>query len=973
MDRIGTILTFVLGLLLTVALAPGTARASTVADEPSYDKTCPLWPPTEYQCTILSAKDAMAKFSTMYRGGVHTIYCSQTLGHCPLVPERAVLMKRFDQGIQVHFATGAEPDHRDAPRPDITQELYGNYLPIVVTRWLGRDDGLKYEETSFGRLIGDRLTIKRGDENGAAMVRLKIENTTDKDVMAPVRLVVNGSSNAQPRWTPNYTYLTGLTVDASRVLNDRGQIRFMWRLPEGSTVESRLRAKAPEIIEFEPGSDTPIVRPRTADEPPFNPYYDTKLQENYGAHKAFDQLVRTGWISEKPISGGPVGLGLRFTEPRLMKQINVRFADDNWPMPNGAYFEVFDGTAWKRPDFFINGKKPGERKDDEETHRGMGPIWTFAFPEPVPMHAFRVMVDKLADGKDRPKICEMDYVSAITSGPAVPSTEWIDTIRDKTNYVQFQMPVAAKASAFIDLYVPFLPLTESEARWLEKADFARELERTAAWWEAELARGAQLGVPEDRVNYSWNAAMQHMLTNAEYVPSRKFSILKTALGEYEAVWASLAMPEIMAMDQRGYHDDAARYLEPFFQWQGTVDPGGQFSSKEGFLTHANEYAWTRWISNHGWILWAMCDHYRLSGDRRWLDAKLPNIIAGADWILREREHTKKLDENGQRPPHWGLIPPGGTGDGAPDCYGFAGDAVTWKSLDAAASLLEEIGHPRAAELRAAVVEYKQCILRGVEYAARNTPKYKLQSTGELIPFIAMDVYNVWKLNTGIEDPNSNFHVWWLDVGPLYLIDQGVLDPNSNLAGYMMRAAEDRWMKGNVSNCEPFYMPERGCYYGRDDVDGYLEMFYTLLAEGMDRQTYVTAEGHHGVQNFCFSDGEWSRTIRMMLVEEVGKSLQLAAMTPRAWLEDGKRISIDKVRTYFGAMSMLIESNVSKGIIKAKVTPPTRTPVPMRLRLRHPQALPIKSVTVNGKAHTDFSGEWINLPAGKKPMEIVASY
>jgi len=474
------------------------------------------------------------------------------------------------------------------------------------------------------------------------------------------------------------------------------------------------------------------------------------------------------------------------------------------------------------------------------------------------------------------------------------------------------------------------------------------------------------------VNHSWNAALQHMFTNAERVPLNGHSILKTALGCYEAVWASLAVPEILALDQRGYHDDAARYLEPFFKWQGTVDPGGQYSSREGFLTTANEYTWARWISNHGWILWAMCDHYRLSGDRAWLDRKLPNILAGVDWILRERQHTKVLDENGKRPPHWGLLPPGGTGDGAPNCYGFAGDAGAYKSLDAAACVLEEIGHPRASEVRAAVVDYRQCILKGVDYAVRNTPRYVLQS-GESIPFIANDVYNVWKINTGIEDPNVNFHVWWLDVGPLYLIDQGVLDPDSKLAGYLLQAAEDRWMKGNVSNCEPFYMPQRGVYYGRDDVDGYLEMFYTLLAEGMDRQTYVMSEGHHGVQNFVFSDGEWSRTVRQMLVEETGRALSLAAMTPRAWLQDGKRIAIDNVRTYFGAMSLSIESNVSQGRIAARVTPPDRVRVPMRLRLRHPQALPIRSVTVNGRPHADFSGEWINLPAGPRRVEVVASY
>ncbi|MEI6915503.1 MAG: hypothetical protein WCL39_10255, partial [Armatimonadota bacterium] len=149
--------------------------------------------------------------------------------------------------------------------------------------------------------------------------------------------------------------------------------------------------------------------------------------------------------------------------------------------------------------------------------------------------------------------------------------------------------------------------------------------------------------------------------------------------------------------------------------------------------------------------------------------------------------------------------------------------------------------------------------------------------------------------------------------------------------------------------------------------------YTLLAEGMDRQTYVTAEYHHGVQNFVFSDGEFSRTIRQMLVNENGKSLDLAAMMPRKWLEDGKRTSVEEARTYFGVMSLQIVSNTSKGIIKSQIKPPSRVPVPMRLRLRHPQEKSIKSVTVNGKPFTNFDGEWINLPAGTKTLNIVARF
>jgi hypothetical protein len=370
----------------------------------------------------------------------------------------------------------------------------------------------------------------------------------------------------------------------------------------------------------------------------------------------------------------------------------------------------------------------------------------------------------------------------------------------------------------------------------------------------------------------------------------------------------------------------------------------------------------------------MADHYRFSADRPWLDRVLPNMLAAVDWIEQERARTKELSIDGAKPPQWGLLPPGSTGDGAPNCYGFMGDAVTWRALDAVAAVLNEIDHPRAAGARAAADEYKQSILRGVEWARAHTPPYTLKS-GQQIPFIANDIYNVWKINTGAKDPNVNFHIWWMDVGPLHLVDMGVLDAKSELTGYLLDAAQDRWMKGNVSTAEPYYNPQRAAFLGRDQIEDFVEMYYTLLVEGMDRQTFVTGEYHHGQQNLPSCDAEQSRTQRMTLVREAGGGVDYGAAIPRAWLQDGKRVAFTDARTYFGKTTLVIESQAAHGTITATITPPDRKDAPLRLRLRHPEAKPIASVNVNDRPldRADIAGEWITLPAGRKTLRIVATY
>ncbi|HNT36229.1 MAG TPA: hypothetical protein PKH07_14690, partial [bacterium] len=67
----------------------------------------------------------------------------------------------------------------------------------------------------------------------------------------------------------------------------------------------------------------------------------------------------------------------------------------------------------------------------------------------------------------------------------------------------------------------------------------------------------------------------------------------------------------------------------------------------------------------------------------------------------------------------------------------------------------------------------------------------------------------------------------------------------------------------------------------------------------------------------------------------------------------------------------------RGRIEALIKPPKRSPCgTIRLRLRHPEGKPIRSVTINGKPHDNFDreGEWIILPKNAKDdLKIVASY
>ena len=116
--------------------------------------------------------------------------------------------------------------------------------------------------------------------------------------------------------------------------------------------------------------------------------------------------------------------------------------------------------------------------------------------------------------------------------------------------------------------------------------------------------------------------------------------------------------------------------------------------------------------------------------------------------------------------------------------------------------------------------------------------------------------------------------------------------------------------------------------------------------------------------------------RSLLVWEDGNSLWLAKATPRHWLEQGKKISVKNAPTYFGTVAYEIVSDADHGKIAATVEMPSRNPPKsVLLRFRHPKALPMKSVTVNGSPWTDFdpAKEVISLHGVKGTVKVESHY
>jgi hypothetical protein len=156
----------------------------------------------------------------------------------------------------------------------------------------------------------------------------------------------------------------------------------------------------------------------------------------------------------------------------------------------------------------------------------------------------------------------------------------------------------------------------------------------------------------------------------------------------------------------------------------------------------------------------------------------------------------------------------------------------------------------------------------------------------------------------------------------------------------------------VNNYAAYAMPSPRYYY----LEQFMNHVNTGQMEAWRKGEYANIRNGHALSYFM-------EQFRSLLVWEDDDTLWLAKATPRDWLGQGKKIAVKNAPSYFGTLSYEITSDVDNKKIAATVEMPSRrAPKTVLLRFRHPKALPIKSVTVNGKS-------WKDLDAAKEVISL----
>jgi len=226
-------------------------------------------------------------------------------------------------------------------------------------------------------------------------------------------------------------------------------------------------------------------------------------------------------------------------------------------------------------------------------------------------------------------------------------------------------------------------------------DFARlpTAAQVAHGWRVQLDRGLQVSVPEERLQRAVDA------TRADLLLLHDGDEITPGPYTYHRFWFRDSAYLLTALDRWGFHDEAAQVLRSYPRRQ---HPDGFFASQR-----------LEWDSN-GAALFAIAEHFRLTGDGELLRALLPSVHRGARWIRRKRRERRRAGPEVQ-----GLLPAGISAEhlGPFDFY-YWDDFWAWRGLLDAAELFRAVGdEEKATAFNTVAAELSAAVLASLELAA----------------------------------------------------------------------------------------------------------------------------------------------------------------------------------------------------------------------------------------------------------------
>ncbi len=545
----------------------------------------------------------------------------------------------------------------------------------------------------------------------------------------------------------------------------------------------------------------------------------------------------------------------------------------------------------------------------------------------------------------------------------------------------------------LTLAVPFAcPAGEEGWQRVAALDYDDRLAAVMAYWREQVGAFGRMDLPDAVLGDLHRAVRTHVGISADKDPVTGLSVVPAGTWYYgacgnEGCW------QITLLDQAGQHARAEDYLETFLRTQGAKGLDGNFSSAEGALNaldlDAGEVRTGHFSYNldHGYIMECLVAHYRLSGDRKWLERVAPRLVAACDMVIREREATRVNGPDGRPVPEWGLLPAGHLEDNPEWRHWFSVNAHAHGGVAGIAQILAEIGHPEAARLAKAAAEYREDIRRAARRAMEEAPVVRLLD-GSYVPHIPT--------RAGMRGRELG---WFREAayGAIHLLDGRVLDPDEPEVTWLLKDLEDNlfvsrewgrpvdlersWFSLGGVTIQANLMDLSQDYLRRGQPEHALRALFNNIGQQLypDVRAFTehpVVEPGHGVGPFYKSSDEAKALLwlRDCLLWEEGDALHLAPAAPRAWFAPGAHFALEGMASHFGPVTYRVEGTEAGVRVQVDV-PGRRPPKELIVHLRRPGRQELKNVIVNGRQHAAFdaAAETVTVAAPAGRLTIEAAY
>ena len=509
----------------------------------------------------------------------------------------------------------------------------------------------------------------------------------------------------------------------------------------------------------------------------------------------------------------------------------------------------------------------------------------------------------------------------------------------------------------VDLLVPMLPQPREEIERELALSYDGALTMSDWYWSRKPETAATFHVPEPFVNEVIAQSIKFAPVIAEMNYNTKEYTHSSGTWIYDALWATpTSMVSHMFIDQMGYFDMTKKYSELFHKNQGTVKaPGVAYQLHPGYFSTPKKFTSIDWLTDHGAVMQQLATHGLLTGDKEFIDHWTGPLEKACDFIM---EYSAATGHGGVE----GLLPPAVATDESIPVQAVWNFAWNYKGMLTTVRLFEKTGHPKAAEYKAFLKQFKETFVREYRKAAEAGPRWT-DSQGRERYMPPMNLSNT--------STTYGTHVFYLDCGPLVLVWAELMEPDDPLMAdtldFFREGPNWKLSNGNsmfhnavdgpilvyeMSTCEPCYSWNVFHTWKLGDRQKFLEGMYSIMVGANSQNTYISCEHRHAVQGTLFSSPLAIYLAKLAVIDDQISygDLHLMRLCPHAWITSEEETVFEKMPTEFGPVNLKFRRSADGKTLHVLFSADWREK-PGKIILHVPQMPGLEKIVVNGKSYS----------------------